>query len=43
MTFRVKNSAVCGHGDELYILYHEDFCSKVGFDVLWAELGWDLG
>lgn len=39
MAFRVKYSAMCGHGDELYILY---FCSKVGFDVVGADAEWAL-
>lgn len=37
MTVRVKYSAACGHGDELYIHYCEDLCSRVGFDVVGAE------
>lgn len=24
---------MCGHGDELYIHYHQDLCCRVGFDV----------
>lgn len=42
MTVRVKYSAACGHGDELYIHYCEDFCSRVGFDVVGAEKEWLL-
>lgn len=40
MTVRVKYSEVCGHGDELYIHYRQEFCSRVGFDV--GGKGWDL-